>query len=190
MKIGKRLVNKPSSKLLVFKRDDGDIALEFVAVTDRSQFDAICKPPVPPKMIVKGGGKVPDYESPVYQAQLEAHGRLYTQWMMLKTIKAAADTPDGEPTEIEWDRIRMNDPKTWSLFDDELKVAFSEVERMVIIRTITEVNSIGQEMLDEARAAFLLRRQSPPEESTSQTGEQGSTPFSEPANDSESVPQT
>lgn len=185
MKIGKRLVNKPSSKILVFPRVDGDIALEFVAVTDRSEFDRICKAPEPPKMLVKGGGKVPDFENPQYKAQAENHGRLYSQWMMLKTIKAAADSEDGEPTEIEWDRIRMNDPSTWHLFEEELKVGFSEVERLHIITTISQVNSINSDYLDEARNAFLLQRQSRPVGSTSLTEEQGSTPSSEPASGSE-----
>lgn len=179
MKIKGKKIEGPRRIVLVLPRDGEDIVLVFQAVMDMAEFDKLCPSPIPPMKMIKGGITIPDLENPTFKAQITEHATRRSNWMILKALDA---TP-----ELTWDKIKMDDPSTWGLLQEELKEAgFSTMEVVKITNTVFEVNSLDESKLEEARQRFLATQQPIPNESSSQKEEQPSTPSGEPANGSES----
>ncbi|HUP80812.1 MAG TPA: hypothetical protein VM260_19835, partial [Pirellula sp.] len=79
---------------------------------------------------------------------------------------------------------------TWENYTTELKEAgFVDAEVSRIISGILDVNSVNEQLIDEARKSFLTTRESQRNGSSSRPAEAPSTPSGEPAKSSESVPQ-
>lgn len=189
MKINGTKLYKPSSQLIVFTRgDDPAIKLEVIAVLDRAEFDKLCPTPVPPMMMKRGEGKVPDFDDKGFLAQVQRNSELYTKWICLKSIMVPSDEVDGEPTHVEWETIDLQDPKTWNNYDQELIASgFSDMERLKLQNVIFEVNSLSETKAREARETFLQWRRDKQLASISQGAEQPDTNSGELVNVSVSV---
>lgn len=182
MKINGTKIYKPASSILVFPRNGTeDIRLEIVAVLERTEFDKLCPTPSAPLMLKRGGEKVANFEDKGFLASVQYQSELYTKWICLKSIKAASNLPDTPPTDIEWETVDINDPKTWDNYQQELiDSGFSDMERARIQNAVFEVNSLNESKVREARDSFLLWRQSQLLESTSPMDEQLVTKSGEP----------
>lgn len=166
MKINGIPIIKPATEILVFNRPNSDpIIFEIRAVLDRTNFDVLVPPVVPPTITKRGGEKVLDFKDANYTKIMETHGRLYHYWMILNSIYIPAPLEDGEPTRPEWEQVNLEKPDTWHLYEKELiDSGFSEVERLRLQNSILSVNSIDETKIREARDSFLAsRRQVQPE---------------------------
>jgi len=185
MKIGgKKIDVAPASDFIVLPRKDGDIAIRSNAVMDRTEFDKLVPLPKPPKKMIKGGVRVEDNEAPSHQIALQQHGVKFMNWLVVESLCGVnKDTQEDE--EIEWEKVNAEDPKTWALWDDELKEnGFSDMERKRIHNLVMRVNSLDDTRLDEARNSFLQPPVVELEESSSPTTEQNDTPSGELVNGS------
>jgi hypothetical protein len=182
LRIGGKTIDGPKQILLVLPRgDQGDVVFKFTAVLDTADFDKLCPEPKAPTTMKVGIGLIENVEDPKYKAALEKRGQLRHDWFFLQSVK---------PSDIEWTRIKMDDPSTWNLWETELKDAgFSVSEVSRIRNTFLECNIVSDEMVAEARLRFLhglaevaLAKQ------PSLTSALENTDTGEPANAGESAP--
>jgi hypothetical protein len=95
-----------------------------------------------------------------------------------------------EPSEIEWDTVDPDNPKTWTNYAEDLRGAgFSQVEVNRIVGLVWEANCLDEAKLEEARQVFLRGQQPVSDASSGPSTEPESTPSGVPASDSASDPQ-
>jgi hypothetical protein len=159
MKLKGHDFSRPSVEMAVIPRgydqETGDKIPDVVfvcqPVMNYDEFNALVKQPEPPEVMKAGGVKEYDFEDPTYVKALEKFGRSRYDYMFLKSISA---TPD-----LEWDTVKMGDPKTWSNWEEELKKAgFSVIEIGIIQNKIMAANSLDQRRVNEALANFQRGR--------------------------------
>jgi len=148
MKIAGRLFDKPKETILVLPRQDEDLVLRFVGVTDDKEFDLIYpEPQAQSSYNVKLGQTVRNVFDPAYKAKMQEYYRAHNAWVFLKSIA---------PSNIEWDTVKLDQPETWSNWQEDLKNAgFTINERNVIWQAFQECNALTDAMLQEARMRFL-----------------------------------
>ena len=175
MKIGGVTVTK-NEEILVLPRALGDDIVIKAQAVDMDGFEDMYPKPELPKRIVKGG--VEDHpDSPAYISALAAWGERRFEYMVLKSL---------EPSEIEWDTVKIDQPKTWKNWTKELQSSgFASTECNRIINCVLVANSLNEAKLQAARDAFLLGQGKGAAKSSGQPTEPQSTPSGEPANDGE-----
>jgi len=151
MKIGGVEVNGPSEEILVLTRmDSEDIVIKAVAVPDMDEFNKLCPEPKPRGIRTKKEGYKLDYDDPNYKKQKDHYNELHTAYIVLKSL---------EPSEIEWSRVKMDQPSTWLEWQKELKeTGFSIFEVNRIVMTVMSANALDEGKLEKAREVFLLGR--------------------------------
>lgn len=176
LRIGQVVVDGPSEEVLVLPRLKDDIVIYARAVTDMSDFEAMCPAPVPPKKLMKGGFQE-DTESEGYIQAIEKHSNLRFAYICLKSL---------EPSDIDWQKVKMDSPSSWLKWDEELREAgLSQVEINHIVRAVMVANSLDEAKLKKARDSFVLGMQQQSAELSSRSTERPSTPSGVPAKDSE-----
>lgn len=183
IRIGGKTIDGPKQILLVLPRgDQGDIVFKFVAVLDTTDFDKLYPEPKPPTTMKVGVGLIENVEDPKYKAALEKRGQMRHDWFFLQSIK---------PSDIEWERVKLDDPTTWGLWEEELKEAGFSVSEVTRIRnTFLECNLVTDQMVSEARLRFLHGlAEARLAELPYPTSAQANTATGSPANDGVSDPQ-
>lgn len=152
MKIGGRVVDGPKRMILVLPRDEGDIVFEFVAVVDDTEFEKRFPIPEPPKTYnVKLQQNILNTEDPKYKSQVQERIKLKNAWIFLQSIA---------PSNIEWDTVKLDQPETWTGWNNDLKNAgFSINEINTIFDYFVQANMVTESMIDEARKRFLASRE-------------------------------
>jgi hypothetical protein len=157
MKIGGVVVSK-CEEILVLPRSDGDdIPFRAKAVAINDEFNKLVPEPVAP-MVLKKGGKAPDYTDKDY---LLACGHRDAQRFAFMCIKSL------EPSDIEWEKVDLKSPGTWTGWDKELTEAgLSEVEVQRVVGLVMVANSLDENKIEQARKDFLLGQGAQPGESS------------------------
>lgn len=151
IKIGNVTVDGPKKTLLVLPRQEGDVVFKFIAVTDDDEFDKICPPPKAAITRRTDGSSYENVEDPKYKEQVKNRSDQRFEWFFLKSI---------EPSAIEWQTVKMEDPYTYASWRKELGDAgFSIREVSIIHDKFLETNILTDKMLDEARQRFLASQQ-------------------------------
>lgn len=151
MKIKGRQIQGPNVEPIIIPRADGDIVLLAQAVLDMTDFEKAVPEPKAPKITLAGGAIKDDVDDPHYKALLQHRNKQRYGFFMMKSLSA---TP-----ELEWDLLKIEDPATWSQWEEELKNShFSAPEINMIMSGISTANGINEEKLAEARARFLASR--------------------------------
>jgi hypothetical protein len=161
---------------LVFSREDGN-DLVFIAkpVYNLDEFIALC-----PEPDVKQFGKmtkdgwVPDLEAPQYLDLLRLRRVAHWDYTMIKSL---------EPSNINWDKVKHNDPKTWKHCQTELLSVLSYTEFSKVIGLVEEANTMDDAKLEENRESFFRKRVAVLEQ-TSPTSAQENMQSGQPANSS------
>lgn len=135
-------------ELLVLPRSSGEnIVFRAIAVSINDEFNRIVAMPVPPMVLVKGGKKEPDLTDTSYKMACSVRDDQRFAYMVLKSL---------EPSNIEWDTIDMEKPKTWVGWDDEMKKdGLSDVEVNRVVSTVMAANALDEKKIAEARRDFL-----------------------------------
>jgi hypothetical protein len=156
MKFNGRKVSGPKTDIVVIPREDGDLVFRCQAVLDYKAMEQILPRPEPKMIVRPGKPPVPDEDDPVHKEALNRYGRQKMDWMILQSLK---------PTEaLEWETIISTDPDTWKNWEEELKDAgLTERERVEILQTILRVNSLTDEVFQQAKDRFLASQATRPE---------------------------
>jgi hypothetical protein len=166
MKIGDVELKGPNIELLVIPRPGGDIIFKAQTVPNFKVFDAMVPPPKPPGRRPKEGFK-PDVNDKGYLALLDNYNNQRISWLVITSI---------QPTNIEWEKVSLDDPTTWNSWSDELQAAgLSEIEVNRIVTTVMVANSLDEKKLEEARQAFILGQEMEASESSGPQTEQVTT---------------
>jgi hypothetical protein len=166
MKIGGVELKGPNIEYLVFSRPDGDIVIKAQTVRDFRPFDAMVPYPKAPGIRTKDGFK-PDLKDPGFIELLERYNEQRISYLIIQSLV---------PSEIEWEKVNLNDPSTWSKWVEELQEAgLSEFETNRIVVAVMQANSLDEAKLDAARQAFLLGQGQVAGDSSGQSTEQPST---------------
>lgn len=172
MKIGGVPVTAPPEDLLVLPRGAKSIVIRAKALPDMEGFNALCPMPEPPGKLTKEGF-VPDPDAPGYSDILANYTKQRLGYMVVHSL---------EPSNVEWDTVRADNPKTWTRWDAELrKAGLTQVEVNRILQLVIETNSLSEDRLREARDAFLRGQAEGLAKSNSLHTEPESSPSGEPA---------
>jgi len=172
MKIGGVKITAPADNLLVIPRDEGPLVFRARPLPDMDEFDALCPFPQPPGSLTKDGW-VPNPKDPTYRAVLENHGKKRLAFLVIRTL---------EPSNIEWDTVDPNNPKTWLNWDTDLKNAgLIQNERNRVLDLAVEANVLSEAKIKEARDSFLLGQAQAQPASPGPTAEPVNTPSGPPA---------
>ncbi len=176
MKIGGRTVEGPHEEILVLPRGENPIVIRAKAVLDLDEFETICPEPKPPGKLTKEGW-VPNKDDPSYRQLVSMHTDKRIAYMVIRSL---------EPSEIEWDSVKIEDPRTWlNYIKDFREAGLATVEINRIIQLVMVANALDETKLEEARKVFLLGQRPAPDQYSGQNSEQPNSPSGEPANASE-----
>ena len=180
MRIGGVQLTGLNEAILVLPRSGGDLVIKARAIPDYEEFDKLVPEPKVPVMVTRNGTEN-DENNVDYLAAIARRETLRIAYIYVKSL---------EPSNIEWDTVKIETPSTWTNFREDFKKAgLSPVEINRIWGTVSEANCLSEDKLVEARQRFLAGvGKDQPASSSPSTG-QANTPSGAPASDSTSNPQ-
>lgn len=150
VRIGGLQINGPNEQLLVLPRGEGNVVFRARAILDWEPFYKACPEPLPPAKLTPKGKEV-DLRDKDYLVAKEQHEKRKLAWLVLKTL---------EPSEIEWDTVKMEKDSTWCNYSKDLQNSgFSPVEINRIIGLVEECNCLNEDKLNWARNSFVAGQQ-------------------------------
>jgi hypothetical protein len=172
MKIGGVILKGPNEEILVLPRPDQDIVFRARAVVSMDEFEALVPVPEAPGILTRDG-MVPQLEDETYLQKLSNYNDQRFAYMCIRSL---------EPSEITWEKVIRDNPKTWKLWDKELREAgLSDVEVNRVIRCVMQANSLDEDKLKEAREVFLRGAAEEQEKSSGPQIEPETTQSGQPA---------
>jgi hypothetical protein len=145
MRINGEELSSLNEDVLVLPRAKSPIVFHGRALHDFDEFDKMVPTPKPPR-ILKKSGSTEDLQDSGFKQQVAAYGVLRFAYMMIKTL---------EPSNIEWNIVKIDDPSTWNAWADELSAYLSIFEQRQLIDFVNVVNCLDQAKVDAARDLFL-----------------------------------
>ena len=145
MKINGEEIGGLNEDILVLPRGNGQIIFRGRAIHDFDEFDRLVPLPSAPRMLKKGK-QVEDTDDVGYLEQRMVYELKRFAYLTIKTL---------EPSNIEWETVRLEDPNTWVNWVDEMSKVLSVFEQQKLITFINTVNTLDQKKIDDARNAFL-----------------------------------
>jgi hypothetical protein len=132
--------------LVLPRGDDQQIVFRAQPVKDMEPFDQLCPRPTPPGKLTRDGW-VQLEDDPTYKQVLTAWIKQRSGYMMVKSL---------EPSQIEWDTVDENDPRTWSNWSKDLRNGgLSDTEVQRVMNLVLEANCLDDAKLKKAREVFL-----------------------------------
>ncbi len=176
MRIGGKEVNGPHEELLVLPRGEDQIVIRAKAVEDMDPFEKLCPEPKPPGRLTRDGF-VPNEKDENYLKMMEHHGSQRLAYMVLHSLI---------PSDIEWEKVLIDNPKTWKGWQGELKESgLTQIEINRIIQTVMRANALDEDKLEEARATFVRGLEEQAKASSGPQDEPETTPSGQPVSDVE-----
>lgn len=172
MKIGGVVVTEPVEEILVIPRGNQSLVFRAKAVPDMDEFDAMSPFPQPPGKRTKDGW-IPEPNDPNYRTILDQYTKRRTAYIVVRTL---------EPSQIEWETVDINNPKTWvNWISDLRKAGMTEVEINHVVALVTNANLLNEQRLNQAREVFQLGQALASAESCGLQTEPANTQSGEPA---------
>ncbi len=185
MKYKGRQLKGPREKVVPIIRSEeegGNIIFVVKGVVDIEPFYAICPGPKAPVDMLPGGKTRENIEDPGYKDELNRWWSKRSAWIAITSLR---DSP-----ELEWDRVKFDDPNTWTEWQKELQEAgFVDGEIGRVLTAIMDVNGLSEALVEEARQSFLTTRANQASGQSSPTVAPASTPSGTPASELASDPQ-
>jgi len=151
--------NLCSECVLVLPRAEQNLVFRAKGLPDMEEFEAKCPQPKPPGKITKDGWVAND-KDPTYQQMMTEYGKKRLGYMVVQSLK---------PSEIEWDTVKLEDPRTWSKWDADLKDGgLTQIECNRVLGLVLEANALDEAKLAKARESFLLGQAPMPAEFSGQ----------------------
>lgn len=136
------------------------------------EFEALCPEPKNTQGYMTREGWQIDPEAPVYVDEMKRWRQQRWAYTIIKTL---------EPSNIEWEKVKIAAPKTWHHFKEELRLILSDNELGRLYGLIHEANVLNQEKLEENKQSFFQLQAKLRGNQTGQNGGPGSSSPSEPA---------
>lgn len=137
----------PTEDFLVLPKGDKQLVIRAKAVPDMTAFNALCQEPKP-KMRMTADGTQADVTEPGYLTDIGEYSRRRLAYLVVHSL---------EPSNIEWDSVKLDVPGTWANWEPDMKAAgLSQVECNLVLRLVMEVNSLDEAKMRRAREVFLL----------------------------------
>ncbi len=169
----KTLVNEV---ILVLPRGEQNLVFRARGLKDMEVFNTKCPKPKPPGKLTRDGW-VPNDSDPTYQTVLDQWAKKRLGFIIFHSLK---------PSEIEWDTVKEDDPRTWTDWEQDMRDGgFSEMECSRILALVLEANSLDEEKLKKAREVFLRGPEPVPSEFSGLATGPETMPSGGPAKDSE-----
>ena len=144
---GKHLEGR-NTDILVLNRGEDRIVIKAEALADFKEFNDLCPVPEPPIKIRPGGVKEADTVNPRYQEALSNWAEKKTNYTIIKSLEATKD--------LEWDTVKISNPDTYANWRVEMaESGFTEIEILRVLQLCTRVNSLDDDLLDQAKETFL-----------------------------------
>ena len=172
MKIGgvdpKTLCNEV---LLVLPRGETDLVFRARGLKDMTKFNDLCPQPKVPTKLTRDG-QVPMPEDVSYREMIDQWTKKRLGYIVVHSL---------EPSDIEWDTVKTDDPRSWTKWEEDLRGGgLSEIECSRILATVMEANALDEAKLRKAREVFLLGQVRVAEASSGPVTEPVSTPSGAP----------
>lgn len=166
MKIKGQVPEARPNELMVIPRPNGGIPFEAKPLHDWDEFNKLVQAPAPPVKLTKDGKQL-DFENAGYRQQVANYNDMQSDYMVIVSL---------EPSEIEWEKVNIDEPKTWKLWRKELEDAgFTLAERGAIFQLALRANMLDEEMMKQARADFVAGQAAALEKSLGQSTAPAST---------------
>lgn len=170
MRIGGVLVEGPTQEVLVLPRGEQVLIIRAQAI-NLDEFDALCPEPKPPGKLTKDGW-IPDLDNESYRQVLATHNEKRIAYLVVKSL---------EPSEIEWEKVQIDNPRTWMEYINDFKNAgLTTIEINRIVQCVMQANSLDEAKLEQARKVFLLGQAQAQKESSGHSTVQVNMPSGEP----------
>lgn len=148
LRIGGVVVSQAEEVLVLPRTNGPDIVFKAASILSMDEFDAMCPKPQPTVSLMANGEKKPDITSKDFLNMIRVWGQRRHYYICVKSL---------EPSNIEWEIVKEDQPATWEKWGDELQDAgLSQVECNRVQNLILEANALNETKLKEARDAFLL----------------------------------
>jgi len=172
MRIGGVIVEGPAQEVLVLPRGEQTLVIRAKAI-NLDGFDTLCPEPKPPGKLTKDGW-IPDVGDKNYQQILNTHNEKRIAYLIVNSL---------EPSEIEWDTVKLDDARTWANYVADFKAAgLTTIEINRIAQCVMQANSLDESKLEQARKVFLLGQAQALKESSGQVIAPETTPSGEVVN--------
>lgn len=168
MKIGgvdpKTLCNEV---LLVLPRGETDLVFRARGLKDMTKFNDLCpQPKMPTKLTREGPVSMPEDVS--YKEMIDQWAKKRLGYIVVNSL---------EPSDIEWDTVKEDEPRSWKNWEDDLRNGgLSEIECSRVLATVMEANALDEAKLKKAREVFLLGQVQTAQASSGLPTEQVNTP--------------
>ncbi len=146
MKVGGVTITAPVEEILVLPRGEKHLVFRAKAIPDMDEFEALSPRPEPPGKLTKDGW-VPEPDNPDYRTILNNYELRRMSYMFIRSL---------EPSNIEWETVDINNPKTWNNWETDLKNAgMTAIEINKISNLVLAANCLSEAKLRQAREDFL-----------------------------------
>jgi len=158
--------------VLVLPRAEQNIVFRARGLKSMEEFEAKCPVPKPPGKITKDGWVANDTD-PTYQQIQSEYAKKRLGFIVVRSL---------EVSEIEWDTVKSEDPRTWPNWEKDLKEGgLSQIEANRVLALVMEANALDEAKLQKARESFLRGQEPMPAEYSGPVSEPAITPSGEPA---------
>jgi hypothetical protein len=156
--------------LLVLPRSEQNLVFRARGLKDMDVFNARCPQPKPPGKMTRDG-VVPLDNDPAYQTVLGEWAKKRLGFIVVNSL---------EPSQIEWDSVNLDDPRTWTNWESDFRGGgLSEIECSRVLSLVLEANALDESKLQKARESFLLGQVQKSEATFGLASEQVNTPSGE-----------
>lgn len=163
---GKEVSTQANEDFIILTRGEDSIIIRARALQDMDEFLDAVKEPKPPGKLVRGEWK-DNVEDPTYKQRMETFSKQRAGFLVIRSL---------EPSEIEWETVVDDDPKTWPNWEDDLKNSgFTNVECNHILTLVMGVNQLDEAKMKAARESFLRGQEAESEKSPGPNTEQSDT---------------
>jgi hypothetical protein len=164
MRIGGVKIEGPAEEILVLPRGEQMLVIRARAV-NLDEFDVLCPEPKPPGKLTKDGW-IPDTDNESYRQVINSHNEKRIAYLVVKSLA---------PSEIEWDTVEVENPRTWTNYVQDFKAAgLTTIEVNRVVQCVMRANSLDEDKLEQARKVFLLGQAQAQKESSGPSIEQAS----------------
>lgn len=159
--------------LLVLPRAEQNIVFRAHGLKDMDEFQAKCPLPKPPGKFTKDGW-VAEENDPTFQQVMAEWGKKRLGYIVTRSL---------EPSNIEWDTVKLDDPRTWPNWEKDLiDGGLTQIEANRVLALVMEANSLDETKLSKAREVFLAGQAPMPPEFSGPVAAPANTPSGGPAN--------
>lgn len=137
----------PNEEILVLPRGDQQLVIRARGISDMDAFNALCPQPQAPVRFGPGGEKQANTEDAGYKATMAEYNKRHMAYLVVASL---------EPSNIEWDTVKLDVPGSWANWEDDLlKAGLNRIEVNRIGALAFEANALDENKLKKARELFL-----------------------------------